>query len=255
MDGYVEVFAASDITFAYLLKANLEDAGIPVQIENENLQGALCVDGMVPRVLVAADHLEQAKRIIEEIQQSSQNDVDSVIQESDALQGKYDISIVRPEMREADFNLRGQGMSPSRLSAIKKGLRTLHTLELMASNIYRFQITKKPAELNRELVAAMCNEMCHYQDFTVKLYEYGFRPNCLRWAFWLVGFSFGFVSRLLGKRAILKTGIWVERKAVTHYAELLENIDWDEDTRCVIEKDQADEDGHISRWRKHLESC
>ena len=94
-----------------------------------------------------------------------------------ASQGGYDISIVRPEMRETDFNLRGQGMSQSRLSAIKKGLRTLHTLELMASNIYRFQITKKATELNSQLIAAMCNEMTHYQDFTVKLYEYGFRPN------------------------------------------------------------------------------
>ena len=47
MDKYVEVFAASDITFAYLMKANLENAGIPVQITNENLQGAYCLDGMV----------------------------------------------------------------------------------------------------------------------------------------------------------------------------------------------------------------
>lgn len=72
MQEYVEVFAASDITFAYLMKANLESAGIPVQIDNENLQGAYCLDGMVPRVLVPADHAEQAKQIIKEIQQSSE---------------------------------------------------------------------------------------------------------------------------------------------------------------------------------------
>ena len=54
--------------------------------------------------------------------------------------------------------------------------------------------------------------------------------------------------------AILKTGIWVESKAVQHYAELLDTIDWDEDTRRIIEKDQADEDGHISRWKTLLES-
>ena len=52
MDRYVEVFTASDITFAYLIKANLEAAGIPAQISNENLQGAYCLDGMVPGVLV-----------------------------------------------------------------------------------------------------------------------------------------------------------------------------------------------------------
>jgi hypothetical protein len=74
MSDYVEVFAASDITFAYLMKANLESAGIPVQIDNENLQGAYCLDGMVPRVLVPADDAEQARQIIEEMRQSSENE-------------------------------------------------------------------------------------------------------------------------------------------------------------------------------------
>lgn len=73
MDEYIEIFAASDITFAYLMKANLENAGIPVLIANENLQGAYCLDGMVPRVLVPAAQAEQARQLIEEIQQSSNN--------------------------------------------------------------------------------------------------------------------------------------------------------------------------------------
>ena len=81
MDEYVEVFAASDITFAYLMKANLETAGIPVQIANEHLQGAYCLDGMVPSVLVPAAHAAQARRIIQEIQQSSQNHEDDDEQE------------------------------------------------------------------------------------------------------------------------------------------------------------------------------
>jgi len=74
MGEYVEVFTASDITFAYLMKANLESAGIPVLIDNENLQGAYCLDGMVPRVLVPANCAEQARQIIEEIRQTSQTD-------------------------------------------------------------------------------------------------------------------------------------------------------------------------------------
>ena len=77
MGEYVEIYAASDITFAYLMKANLESAGIPVQIANENLQGMLCLDGMVPRVLVPADRAEEAKRVIEEIRQSSQDNLEA----------------------------------------------------------------------------------------------------------------------------------------------------------------------------------
>ena len=166
----------------------------------------------------------------------------------------YDVSIIRPRLRNEDVKLRGAGMPEPGLKAIKKGLLTLHTLELMAANIYKFQVTKKSSELNRQLIAAMCNEMTHYQDFQVKLLEYGFKPSILRWAYWIVGFIFGFGSRLLGTRAILKTGIWVETKAVHHYDELLSSIDWDEDLRKIIEKDQADEYGHINRWKELLES-
>ena len=170
------------------------------------------------------------------------------------IETSYDISIVRPQMRSEDFKMRGRQMEPDRLRAMKKGLLALNTLELMASTIYRFQITSEDCELNRQLVAAMCNEMTHYQDFQVKLYEFGFRPSIVRWAFWIVGFVFGFGSRILGKARILKTGIWVETKAVHHYAELLDTIDWDDETRRIIEKDQADEHGHLGRWMKMLET-
>jgi demethoxyubiquinone hydroxylase (CLK1/Coq7/Cat5 family) len=166
---------------------------------------------------------------------------------------QYDISIIRPQLKDEDFKVRGTDFTPHRLQAIRKGLLALHTLELMASTIYKFQLTKQRSELNRQIIAAMCNEMTHYQDFQTKLYEYGFRPSKFRWVWWLVGLTFGFVSRLLGTKAILKIGIWVESKAIRHYAELLQAIDWDQDTRKVIEKDQADEHGHINRWRVLLE--
>jgi len=168
-------------------------------------------------------------------------------------QADYDISIVRPQMQSEDFKMRGLGMESARLEAIRKGLLTLHTLELMAITIYRFQISRENCDFNRQLIAAMCNEMTHYQDFQVKLYEYGFKPSIIRLAYWFVGFVFGFSSRLMGRKAILKTGIWVETKAVHHYTELIEAIDWDEETHKVIEKDQADEYGHIRRWKKLLE--
>jgi demethoxyubiquinone hydroxylase (CLK1/Coq7/Cat5 family) len=164
----------------------------------------------------------------------------------------FDISIIRPEMRQGDFKLRGQGMPSDRLKRIKEGLQTLHTLETMAVNIYKFQITKRESDLNLQLISAMGNEMTHLQDFQIKLFEYGFKPSKLRWLYWIVGFKFGFFSRLLGKKVILRTGIWVEKKAIRHYDVLLREIDWDEETRKIIEKDQADEYGHIKRWKAFL---
>ena len=164
----------------------------------------------------------------------------------------FDTSIIRPQVKHDTITLRGHNMSPETLGKIKKGLTTLHTLELMAANIYKFQLTNMKTELNCQLIAAMCNEMTHYQDFQIKLYEYGFKPSKLRWTYWIVGFVFGFVSRILGTTALLKTGIWVETKAIHHYDKLLAEIEWDDDTRKVIEKNQADEYSHIDRWKKLL---
>ncbi len=76
MDKWVEVYPASDITLAYLIKAHLEDAGIPVHIANENVSAAYSIDGMAPRVLVPASRSEEAQEIIAEIQQPSGNDDD-----------------------------------------------------------------------------------------------------------------------------------------------------------------------------------
>jgi demethoxyubiquinone hydroxylase (CLK1/Coq7/Cat5 family) len=165
---------------------------------------------------------------------------------------EHDIGIIRPEMRDGDVRMRRGSASPAELARIKKGLRTLHTLELMAVNIYRCQVSARSSDLDRALVAAMCNEMTHLQDFQVKLYEYGWRPSPVRWAYWIVGWCFGAFSRLAGPRAILRTGVWVETKAVHHYAELLAKIPWDEATRAIVEKNQADEHGHIARWRGML---
>lgn len=166
----------------------------------------------------------------------------------------YDISVIRPEVRIDDLKLRGRGMSAASLKGIKKALLTLHCLEMTATNIYRYQITAERSELNRDLIAAMCNEMTHYQDFQVKLLEYGWRPSKLVWAYGIAGAVLGIWSRLRGRKAILKTGIWVETRAVREYGQLLKEVDWDEETRKVVEKNQADEDGHIQRWQKLLQS-
>jgi Putative prokaryotic signal transducing protein len=84
MERFVEVYAAVDITLAYLIKAQLEDAGIPVQVTNEYLQGAYCLDGMVPRVLVPASHAEQAVEIIKNTQRASHHDPDDPAQGDEA---------------------------------------------------------------------------------------------------------------------------------------------------------------------------
>ena len=112
---------------------------------------------------------------------------------------KYNVEIIRPQMTAHDVHLRSKPGDPAKLKTLKKALQAFHTLETMAANIYKFQLTKVPSELNRQLIAAMCNEMTHLQDFQVKLCEYGFRPAVFCPAYSLLGFIFGFTSRQIGR--------------------------------------------------------
>lgn len=166
----------------------------------------------------------------------------------------YNIDIIRPEVHHDQIKYnRGLGMDKNRLKEIHAALLAFHNLENMAANIYRFQICKNNAdELNQEIIAAMLNEMGHIEDFQVKLYEFGFKPSIMMYAYQIVGMVFGIFSRLKGEKGIRAMGVWVESKAVSHYDELLENVEWDEDTKKVIAKDQADEYGHIRRWKNEL---
>jgi ubiquinone biosynthesis monooxygenase Coq7 len=165
----------------------------------------------------------------------------------------YDITIIRPEMREEQVKPRGRGLSKEQRKAARKALQTLHSLEIMAVNIYKCQITEEDTPLNDALTTAMSNEMTHMQDFQTRLYEYGFKPAKLRGRFWIVGYVFGLGSRMMGTERVLRTGIWAENKAVEHYGELLASAEWDDETRMVIEKDRADEYGHIARWKSFLD--
>ena len=149
----------------------------------------------------------------------------------------HDIAIIRPEMRLGQVVVRGTDLDPRQKKVARKALRTLHTLEIMATKVYACQATRKRDSLGTALTAAMCNEMTHVQDYQTKLYEYGMTPSKMRWAYWVVGYVFGIGSRLLGTRSILRTGIWVEQKAVDHYSRLLTSVEWDSDTQTVIEKE------------------
>jgi demethoxyubiquinone hydroxylase (CLK1/Coq7/Cat5 family) len=164
----------------------------------------------------------------------------------------YDTTVIRPIMLASQIQRRGAGFSEEKLNKTKKTLRKLHTLELMAQTIYRFQITNEKTELNRQLIAAMCNEITHYQDFTVLLYEFGLTPSPFRWAFWLAGLAMGLYSRLKGPQAILKLDKWVEQLAADDYERILDRSEIDEYFKGILEKNQTDEFGHIDRWTAML---
>lgn len=71
MEKYVDIYTAMDISLAYVIKAQLENAGIPVQIANETVSAAYSLDGMAPRVQVPADREQEALQVLKEIREAA----------------------------------------------------------------------------------------------------------------------------------------------------------------------------------------
>jgi ubiquinone biosynthesis monooxygenase Coq7 len=164
----------------------------------------------------------------------------------------HDAYQIRTALSPEEIRFRGQELTGPDRRKVRSALRTLHNLEIMAVNIYRYQATRKRSELNRRLISAMANEMTHVQDFQTRLLEYGMRPSIWRWISWIAGCKIGILSRILGRKVILKTGVWVEEKAVHHYGALLEAAPWDDETLAMIRKDRSDEMAHIRHWKELL---
>ena len=163
--------------------------------------------------------------------------------------GEY---FVRETIKPEDIYFREGTVDPSQLTKIRAGLRKLHTFEIMAVNIYKFQISSKQDDLNRMVIQAMANEISHVQDFQIKLYEYGSTPSPIRWIFWIAGMKIGFATRLLGKKTMIKAGIWVEQKAVTDYQKIIDSAEWDAATLAVIKRNLSDEHHHIETLQAML---
>ena len=162
--------------------------------------------------------------------------------------------VIRPEVKIDDVRTLGQDYPPERREQIRKALTTLHANEVMAVNIYKAQITAKPCELNTQLAAAMFNEMTHMQDFQLKLYEYGFKPSRLRWAQWWVGLRLRLWISPSGHSTDPEDRHLGKPRPSSTTSAYSKAADWDEETRAVVEKDQADEVGHLERWKDFLKN-
>ncbi len=69
MDPFVEVYVASSVPDAYVIKAALEAQGITVQIANEHLESAMGgVPFVAPQVLVPRSELEHAMQVLRDIE-------------------------------------------------------------------------------------------------------------------------------------------------------------------------------------------
>jgi len=129
------------------------------------------------------------------------------------------------------------------------GLRQMYNLERFAVEVYRRQIRAFPQKDIRErLEAARDNEQEHVDDLRARIEELGGSCPWQGFFFQMAGMVLGSTSTLLGRMFALNADIRLEQRAVRDYGAFLQKIDFDENSRRLIQKNIEDEKVHIKRW-------
>lgn len=140
------------------------------------------------------------------------------------------------------------------MNEVLRALRKMHNLERFAAGIYARQIRAfSEEEIASKLKVAKDNEQEHVDGLRGRIEELGGATSWLGFFFQMAGKVLGFATTLLGKASILKADIRLEKRAVKDYGGLLEKVNFDEESRTLIEKNIEDERAHIERWQESLE--
>ncbi len=166
----------------------------------------------------------------------------------------YDITIIRPEMKMEAVRPRGRDLDKAKRKALKKGLRALHSLEIMATKIYKCQITSEPSRAQHRPHSGHVQRDDAHAGLSDQALRVRVQADKLAGA-------------LLDGRVRVRTGLahaweasacsrpaygWRPRPSITTGSCWTEPNGTTE-TRVFIEKDRADEYGHIARWKELLE--
>ncbi len=140
----------------------------------------------------------------------------------------------------------------------KKVIRALNAVvkvEAMAIQIYRAQMWRfrGKQEIAQKLVDATDNERKHFADLASRVRDLGGTPSRLSPLFAVAGWIMGFLPAVVGKVPALKVDILVEERAVKDYQGFLNRVDFDDESRDIMERNMADEKEHIRAWKESIE--
>jgi bacterioferritin len=140
------------------------------------------------------------------------------------------------------------------VNEVLRALRKMHNFERFAVEVYCAQIRAFPErEIADRLEAAMANEQEHVNGLQARIGELRGTCSWLGFFFQRAGRVLGFTTTLLGKIFLLKTDIWIEKRAVKDYGDSLQKVDFDEKSRSLVQKNLEDEKVHIKRWEESIE--
>jgi bacterioferritin len=134
-------------------------------------------------------------------------------------------------------------------------LNAVVKVEAMAVQIYRAQMWRFRGrqEIAQRLIHATANEQQHFDDLVSRVRDLGSTPSRLSPLFAVAGWIIGFLPTLAGKVPALKLDILVEERAVKDYQGFLSSVNFDDESRELMERNMADEKEHIRAWKESIE--
>jgi demethoxyubiquinone hydroxylase (CLK1/Coq7/Cat5 family) len=141
------------------------------------------------------------------------------------------------------------------MDSVKNSLHFMHCMERFATEVYRTQRGAfRKSEIADEFRAAMENEHEHAVSLRNRVIEVRGVPARMGFLFQLTGVVLGILTRIFGKRCILRADILVEKRAIKDYDSFVSRIDFDEQTIGLLRRIIQDEEKHVENWRNALTS-
>jgi rubrerythrin len=141
------------------------------------------------------------------------------------------------------------------MDSVKNSLHFMHCMERFATEVYRTQRGAfKKSDLDGEFKAATENEHEHAVSLKNRVIEVKGESARVGFLFKIAGILLGILTRIFGKRCILRADIMVEKRAIKDYDSFVNRIDFDEQTMTLLRRIIQDEERHVENWRNALAS-
>ncbi len=139
------------------------------------------------------------------------------------------------------------------MATVISSLKFMYNMERFATEIYQTQRRAfAKIEIADKLRAAAENEQQHTNNLQGHILEVNGTPSRLGFLFQIAGRILGLATRSLGKLLILKTDIWVEKRAIRDYRRFLKRVEFDEKSVRLIERIIIDEERHVDTWENSI---
>ena len=132
-------------------------------------------------------------------------------------------------------------------------LKFMYNMERFATEIYQTQRRAfAKTEIADKLRAATENEQQHANNLQGRILELNGNPSRLGFSFQIAGSILGLGTRSLGRLFMLKTDIWIEKRAIKDYRSFLKSVGFDEKSVGLIERIIIDEERHVDTWENSI---